>query len=80
MISSLHLATTFIFDVSRRWCNYLNRCVVVLDSEMVEALGASVPFSLEPILVNMEGGALHQPNTPSLTGRSCCRKAANRQK
>ena len=32
MISSPHLVTTLLFDVSRRWSLYLNRCVAVLAS------------------------------------------------
>ena len=56
MISSPHLATTLLYDVSQRWSQYLNRCVAALDSEVVEALGASVPFSIEQILVELEGG------------------------
>ena len=45
-----------LFDVLRRWSQYLNRCVAALDLELVEAPGANVPFSLEPILVELEGG------------------------
>ena len=56
MISSPHLATTLLYDVSRRWSQYLNRCVAASTSEVEEAPGASVPFSLEPILVKLEGG------------------------
>ena len=46
VISCPHLATTFLYDVSRRWIQYLNRCVAAL-----EAPGASFPFSIEPIMV-----------------------------
>ena len=46
IISSPHLSTTLIYDVSQRWSQYLNRCVAAL-----EAPGASFPFSIEPIMV-----------------------------
>ena len=35
MISPPYLATTLIYDVSRRWSHYLNRCMVVSASEVV---------------------------------------------
>ena len=38
----------------QRWIQYLNSCVAVSASEVVEAPGASVPFSLKTILVDME--------------------------
>ena len=66
MISSPHLATTLLFDVSRRWSQYLNRCVAALASEVEEAPGASVPFSLEPILVYLEGGRYTGPILPAV--------------
>ena len=65
MISSPHLATTLLFDVSRRWSQYLNRCVAELALEVVEALGVGVPFSLEPILVDLEGGRYIGPILPA---------------
>ena len=68
MISSPHLAKTLLFDVSRRLSQYLNRCVAASASEVEEAPGASVPLSLEPILVELEGGALHWPHSPGRTG------------
>ena len=46
VISSPYIATTLLYDVLRRWSQYLNRCVAALDSEVEEAPGASVPFSL----------------------------------
>ena len=55
MISSPHLATELLFDVSQRWSQYLNRCVAALSSEVEEAPGGSDPFSLEPILVDLKG-------------------------
>ena len=69
MISSPHLATTLLFDVSRRWSQYLNRCVAESASELEEAPGVSVPFSLKPILVELEGGALYWPHSSSRTGQ-----------
>ena len=53
MILSPHLATTLVFDVSRRWSQYLKRCLAASDSKVVESPGGSVPFSLEPIMVEM---------------------------
>ena len=79
MISSPHLAATLLFDVSWRWSQYPNRCVEALDLEVVEVPGGSVPFSLEPILVDMEGGALHWNNPPSFTGLPCRSRAARRR-
>ena len=64
MISYLHLATTFLYDASRRWSQYLNRCMAALASEVVEAPGASSPLSLEPILVELEGGLYIGPILP----------------
>ena len=74
MISSPHLSTKLLFDVSRRWSQYLNTCVAALASEVEEAPGASVPFSLEPILVELEGGRYTCPILPDslaelVTGR-----------
>ena len=56
MISSLHLSTTLLFDVSRQWILYLNRCVAALTSESLDAPGFQVPFLLDPIMADMEGG------------------------
>ena len=55
-ISPSHLATTILYDVSRRWSQYLNRSVTASCSQVVEALGSRFPFSLKPILVDLEGG------------------------
>ena len=52
----------------RRWSQYLNRCVSALASDVVEALGARISFSLELIMVNLEGGRYIGPILPvSLT-------------
>ena len=56
MISSPHIATTLLFDVLRRWSLYLNRCVAASASESLDAPGCQVPFSLEPILAELEIG------------------------
>ena len=53
---------------------YLNRCVAASASEVEEAPGASAPFSLEPILVELEGGRYNGPILPAsladlVTGR-----------
>ena len=65
-ISSPHLATTLIYDVSRRWSHYLNRYVAMLPSNVVEALGVSAPFSLKPIMVELEVGCYIGPILPTL--------------
>ena len=56
MISSLHLTTTLLFGASRRWSLYLDMCVAVSALESLDAPGCCVPFSLEPILAELEGG------------------------
>ena len=65
MISSPHLAKTLMFYVSRRWSQYLNRCAAASAAEVEEAPGASVPFSPEPIMVEMEGGRYTGPIPPA---------------
>ena len=65
IISSPHLATTLLFDLLRRLSHYLNRCVAELASEVEEAPGASIPFSLEPIMVELEGGRYIVPILPA---------------
>ena len=56
MISYPHLATALLFDVSQRWNLYLNRCVAALALEYLDAPGCQVPFLLDPILADLEGG------------------------
>ena len=56
MISYPHLATTIMYDVSWRWIHYLNRCADASSSEVAEASGDRFIFSIDPILVNLEGG------------------------
>ena len=64
VISSHHLSMTRFYDVSRRWSQYLNRCVTASDSEVVEAPGCSSPFSLKPIMVYLKGGGYIGPILP----------------
>ena len=68
MISSPHLPTTLLFDLSRRWSLYLNRCVAASASESLDAPGCQVPFSLEPILAELEGGRHVSPILPLALG------------
>ena len=68
MISSPHLATTLLFDVSPRWSLYLNRCVDVLASESLDAPGCQVPFLIKPILAELEGGQYVGPILPMALG------------
>ena len=56
MISSLHLATTLLYNVPWLWSQYLNRYLEASASEVVEVLGGIVPFSLESIPVDLEEG------------------------
>ena len=63
-----------LYDVLRRCILYLNRCVAASSAAVVGARRDSVPFSLKPILVNMEGGRYVGPILPGplmelLTGR-----------
>ena len=64
MISSLHPATTIIYDVSWRWILYLNRCVDASALEALEAPGVNIPFTLDPILLKLEGGRYVVPVLP----------------
>ena len=64
MISYPHLSTILLYDMSRRWIQYLNRCMAASDSEVVEAPGAIIPFSLSPVLVDLERGIYLGPILP----------------
>ena len=64
MISSPHLSTTFLYDMSRQWSHYLNKCMSASDSEVVEAPGGGVLFYLKPILVDLEEGCYIGPIIP----------------
>ena len=77
MISPPHLAKTLLYDVLRRWSQYLNRCMAASVSEVVEAPGARVPLSIEPILVDLEGGLYIGPILPvSLANRVSGRRSS----
>ena len=58
MVTDPHLATTFLYDMLCQSRLYLNSCVSVLVSvsEALEATGVTVPFTLDPILLKLEGG------------------------
>ena len=47
---------------------YLNRCVAVSASESLDALGCQVPFSLKPILADLQGGQYVGPILPTALG------------
>ena len=64
IITTPHLATTFPYNVSRCWSLYLNSCVKASSSKGVGAAGATVPFSLEPILLELEVGRYVGPLLP----------------
>ena len=51
--------------MSRRWSQYLNRCVAASASELEEAPGASVLFSLKSTLIEMEGERYTVPILPA---------------
>ena len=79
MISPPNLASTLLFNVLRLWSQDLNRCVAASALEVEEALGASVPFFLEPILVDLEGGRYIGPILPaSLANLVAGRRPAGR--
>ena len=64
MIKTPHLAMTQLFDASIRWSLYLNPCVTALSSEDVGVPGAMMQFSMEPILLKLEGGKYVGPLLP----------------
>ena len=64
MITTPHLATTLLYDVLCWWSLYLNRCVTASSSEDVGEAGETLLFSLEPILLNLEGGRYVGPLFP----------------
>ena len=65
MISSPHLATTILFNVSRWLILYLNVCVATSALESLDTPGCHVPFSFEPILAELEGGRYMVPTIPA---------------
>ena len=56
IISSPHLAIALLFDLSWWWSLYLNRCVAESASEPFDTSGSHVPFLLETILADLDGG------------------------
>ena len=56
MISYSHLSTIIMYDVFLWWSLYLNMCVDALVLEALEYLEVNAPFSIDPILVDLEGG------------------------
>ena len=79
MISYPYLAMKILFDMLRQWSHYLNRCVAASALKVEEAPGASAPSSLEPILVDLEGGRYIGPILPaSLSDLIAVRRPAGR--
>ena len=56
VITSPHVFTTLLYNVSWWWSLYLTSCVATLASEALVAPGSSVPFLIEPTLVDIDGG------------------------
>ena len=77
MISSPHIEATLLYDVLRKCSQSFNRCMTACDSEVTEAPGASALFSIELILVDLEGGRYIEPILPvSLTELVTGRRSA----
>ena len=64
MISSPHLATILLHYMLQRWSQHLNRCVAASASKVMKATGVRVPFSLKPILVELEVSCYIGPILP----------------
>ena len=56
IISPPHLVMALIFDVLRQWSLYLNRCMTASAFESLDDPRCQVPFLLDPILYELEGG------------------------
>ena len=56
MITPPHISITLMFDVSRQWILYLKRYMDASSSYELGAPRVMVPFTLEPILLELEGG------------------------
>ena len=59
MISSPLISTTLLYNVLWRWSQYLNIFVAASTSDVVDAPGASVSFSLKPIHKSSPHSVLH---------------------
>ena len=66
MIIPPHFSTTLLYDVLRRCSTNLIRCLAVSSSEDMGAPGETVPFSLEPILLELEVGRYVGPLIPTI--------------
>ena len=56
VITSPHLSITLLYDLLRRYRLYLNRCMMASSLELLGVPRKTVHFSLEPVLLYMEGG------------------------
>ena len=56
IITSPHLSTTLLYDLSQWWSLYLNMCVAASTVKALEAPEARVPFTLDPIFLGLQGG------------------------
>ena len=66
IITSLHLAMTLLFVMSRSWSLYLNQCVTTLSLEDVGAPRETVTFSVETVILYLEvGGSLRLDTYPN---------------
>ena len=65
IIASPHLTMTPLYDVSRGWSTYLNRCVATSSLEDTGAPEKTVLFSLEHTLLDLEGGWYAGPLRPT---------------
>ena len=64
-IFSPRLATTLLYNLSRRWSLYLNRCVAASVSEALEAPGGGAsPFRSIPSWLSWIGGSTLAPSSP----------------
>ena len=66
MISLPHPVTTLLYNMSRLWSLYLYSCVSASASEDLEAPGSNTPFTLEPILLELDSGCYVGPILPGI--------------
>ena len=66
VISPPYLSMELLYDMPRQRSQCLNRCMAASSSKVAEVPGASDPFSLELILVDLEGGRYIDPILPIL--------------